>query len=202
MDGVWFDKLTRGDGAPGLIMALGSRPRTPGWRGGCCIPGGVVRHGSAGDFEPAHHERGGRLERKRPVRNRPLRERGRASARKTGDWIPAEDAGMTDWLSEGVVRHGPSEELRPGSPRTGGALVRDAEGVHAVVDGLAGLVEGFFEVGLVVVVAVVVGGVAIRVLGAAVADVLDAAVDEGEHVAGGFVAPHGPVALTGGDVDG
>ena len=51
-------------------------------------------------------------------------------------------------------------------------LVGDAEGVHAVVDGLAGLVEGFFEVGEVVVVAVVVDGVAIGVVGAALADVL------------------------------
>ena len=78
----------------------------------------------------------------------------------------------------------------------------DVEGVHAVVDGLAGLVEGFFEVGEVVVVAVVVDGVAIGVVGAALADVLQAAIDEGEHVAGGFVAPHGPVALSSSHVDG
>ena len=80
--------------------------------------------------------------------------------------------------------------------------MRDAEGVHALVDGLAGLVEGFLQVGLVVVVAVVVDGVASGVLRAALADVLHAAVDEGEHVAGGLVAPHGPVAFAGGDVDG
>ena len=74
-----------------------------------------------GDFEPAHHERvgassgRGRLEtgpyargdarraKDGRVGDPPLRKTGTRGARKTGDWIPAEDAGMTEGRRAGGV---------------------------------------------------------------------------------------------------
>ena len=64
-----------------------------------------------------------------------------------------------------------------------------------------GLVEGGFEVGDVVVLSVVVGDAAVRVLGRRFPDVGDAALDEREHVPRRLLAEHPPVASDG-DVDG
>src|SRR5947209_2080096 len=60
--------------------------------------------------------------------------------------------------------------------------VRDAMLVHLLVDGSDGLLEGTFQELLVVGVAVMMRGCAGPPLRGAVADVLEAAVEEGEHV--------------------
>jgi hypothetical protein len=76
-----------------------------------------------------------------------------------------------------VARPGPEASRR-------GFLMRNAQLVHPLVDGRAGLMERGFQVGHVIRLAVVVGHVGGTVLRAAVPDVGEAALHRGQHVLG------------------
>src|SRR5207253_9615510 len=79
--------------------------------------------------------------------------------------------------------------------------VRDSQLVHAPVDRLARLVERALQIGQVVLLAMMVGDGAGRVVGRGVTDIGEGAFDESQHVLGSVAVEQPPFAAAG-DVNG
>ena len=82
-----------------------------------------------------------------------------------------------------------------GTGETKADSMRNAQLVHALVDRRVRFMERLFDVFQMIVAAVVVCDAAMIVVAGSLADVLEATVDEREHVLGGRLIEHPPIIV-------